>query len=60
MKPATDRDDWRGIVGLLAAFFLGLFVVELAAITLLDWMDGRPSSAVAAIGAFLDTIDGRL
>ena len=58
--PDSDSDSWPAIVGLLAAFFLGLFVLELAAIALLDWLDGRPSGVLAALDGFLDSLDGGL
>lgn len=57
---APDSDSCPAIAGLLAAFFVALFVFELAAIALLDWLDGRASGVLAALDAFLDALDGGL
>lgn len=54
----SRREDWLAIVVLLSAFFLGLFVVELVAISLLDWLEGRPHSVIPALMAFLEVLDG--
>ena len=54
----SRRDDWMAMLVMLAAFIAGLFVFQCAAISLLDWLDGKPNSVVPAIVAFLDVIDG--
>lgn len=54
----SRRSDWLAIVVMLAAFFAGLAVVECIAITVLDWLDGRPHTVIPAILAFLETLDG--
>lgn len=54
----SRREDWLAIVVLLSAFFFGLFVLELVAISVLDWLEGRPHSVLPALQAFLETLDG--
>ena len=50
-------EDWLAIVVMVAAFFVGMFVFMSAAISLLDWLDGRDNSVLPAITAFLDALD---
>lgn len=54
----SRREEWIATIVMLAAFLAGLFVVECIAISLLDWIEGRPHSVWPAIVAFLDVIDG--
>lgn len=54
----SRRDEWLAIVVMLGAFFAGLFVVEFIAISLLDWLEGRPHSVIPALMALLETLDG--
>ncbi|HEY0878964.1 MAG TPA: hypothetical protein VGE10_10995 [Zeimonas sp.] len=54
----SRREDWLAIVVLLGFFFAALFVVECIAITLLDWLEGRPHSVIPALMAFLEVLDG--
>lgn len=50
--------DWLAMVVMLAAFICGLAVFEAVAITLLDWIEGRPHSVLAALRALFETLDG--
>jgi len=54
----SRRADWIAIVVMLGFFFAGLFVFECIAISVLDWIDGRPHSVIPALQAFLETLDG--
>lgn len=50
--------DWLAMVVMLAAFICGLAVFEAVAITLLDWIEGRPHSVLPALMALFETLDG--
>lgn len=54
----SRRADWIATVVMLAAFAAGLFVLEVVAISVLDWIDGRPHSVIPALQAFFETLDG--
>ncbi len=54
----SRRDDWIAIVVLLGFFFAALFVVELVAITVLDFLEGRPHTVIPALIAFFEVLDG--
>lgn len=47
-------EDWLGMVVMVALFVCALAVFEAAAITLLDWMGGRPNSVLPALMALFE------
>lgn len=50
--------DWLAMVVMLAAFICALAIFESVAISVLDWLDGKPNSVIPAIRALLDVLDG--